>query len=73
MRSTRPLACGERAKIRRTPSSASARANWVDASPPARCWAEARKTEAAEEIGLLSFQVSHALPPATPAVRARCA
>ena len=44
MRSTRPLACGERAKIRRTPSSAIARANWVDASPPARCWAEARKT-----------------------------
>ena len=31
MRSTRPLACGERAKIRRTPSSAIARANWVDA------------------------------------------
>ena len=44
IRSTRPLACGERAKIRRTPSSAIARANWVDASPPARCWAEARKT-----------------------------
>ena len=34
MRSTRPLACGERAKIRRTPSSASARANWVEACTP---------------------------------------
>ena len=33
--------CGERAKIRRTPSSAIARANWVAPSRPARCWAGA--------------------------------
>ena len=39
-----PVACGARARIRRTPSSASARANCVEPSHPARRWAEARKT-----------------------------
>ena len=43
-RSTRPFAWGERAKIWVIPSSAIARANWVDTFSPRRPSGEALKT-----------------------------